>query len=204
VSGLSFCCLLVLVQTQPKPVMDDKTALKELSAQYDKLSAAFEALQKQLQQILDDEQMASRQAVADYLKISDALHTQVEKNEVELKQKQRQIQITIPEKTLFRPGQASLTPTGRTMLQQLAKVLADMPKRDVHIGAHTDPGGKKAVEKGDFRLSTDRAQAVLLLLAESGVAPGRLAATGYGSTRALAPKASVENRRVEIVLPPAE
>ena len=183
--------------------MDDKTALKELSAQYDKLSAAFETLQKQLKQILDDEEMASRQAVADCLKISDALNTQVEKGDVEVVQKQRQILITMAEKTLFRPGQAQITPSGRQMLQQLAKVLADM-KREVHIGAHTDPGSRKNVEKGDFRLSTDRALSVLVVLAESGIAPARLAATGYGSLRPLAPKASDKNRRIEINLPPSE
>lgn len=183
--------------------MDDKTALKELSAQYDKLSAAFDALQKQLQQILDDEQMATRQAVADFLKISDALREPVDKGEVELLQKQRQIQITITEKSLFRPGQAALTPGGRTLLQQLAKAIADM-KREVHIGAHTDPSSRKTVEKGDFRLSTERALAVLVALAGNGVAPERLAATGYGALRPLAPKPSDKNRRIEILLPPSE
>jgi chemotaxis protein MotB len=147
--------------------------------------------------------MATRQAVADFLKISDALHAQVEKGEVDLVQKQRQILITIPEKTLFRPGQAQITPSGRQMLQLLVKAVADM-KREVQIGAHTDPGSRKTVEKSDFRLSTDRALSVLVVFTEGGVAPARVAATGYGSLRPKEPKASDKNRRIEINLPPSE
>jgi flagellar motor protein MotB len=208
--SVAHLCWLLLLQAQPRPVMDDRTALKELSgqydklsAQYDKLTAAFEVLQKQLKQILEDEELGNRQAVADCLKISDALNAQVEKGDVEVTQKQRQIVIVISEKTLFRSGQAQVTPGGRQMLQQLAKTIADM-KREVHIGAHTDPGTRKTVEKGDFRLSTDRALSVLVVLAESGIARARLEATGYGSLRALAPKPSDKNRRVEISLSPAE
>ena len=84
--------VLMLVQApppKPPPFSSDKSAaeaLRELTAEYEKLSAAFAALQKQLSQILDDEQMANRQAVADLLRLSDALKDYVDKGELELSQ----------------------------------------------------------------------------------------------------------------------
>jgi flagellar motor protein MotB len=193
VGTLAVC--LVVAFAQPKQA-DPRAALAELSDDYDKLTSAFQALQKQLQQILDDEQMANRQAVADLLRLSDALKEQVDKGAIELNQKGHQVQIVLPEKTLFRPGQAAVTMSGRMLLLALGKLLADMPNREVRIGAHTSAKGGKTVEKGDFRLSTERALAVLVVLAAGGVAADRLSATGYGSTRHLT------DRRVEIFLIP--
>jgi len=203
--------VLVLVQAPPKPppVITDKSAaeaLRELTADYEKLSAAFAALQKQLSQLLDDEQMANRQAVADLLRLSDALKEYVDKGELELSQKKRQVLIVLPEKTLFRPGQAALTPSGRGLISALAKLVAGMPKRDVQIGAHTD-GTKTTLEKGDFKLSSERALGILVVFASGGVAANRLSATGYGSTRPLVPNSSgagrEKNRRIEIILAPS-
>src|SRR5262249_62137653 len=83
-----------------------------------------------------------------------------------------------------------------------------MPKRGVQIGAHTDgPPRKNGVEKDDFKLSTERALGILVVFASGGVAPNRLSATGYGSTRPLVPNSSgagrEKNRRIEIILAPS-
>jgi len=196
---------------KPPPFSSDKSAaeaLRELTAEYEKLSAAFAALQKQLSQILDDEQMANRQAVADLLRLSDALKDYVDKGELELSQKQHRVLIVLPEKTLFRPGQAALTPSGRALLSALAKLVAGMPKRDVQIGAHTDgPASKSGIEKNDFKLSTERALGILVVFGAGGVPANRLSATGYGSTRPLQPNSSgagrEKNRRVEIIVAPS-
>src|SRR5262249_53444158 len=97
-------------------------------------------------------------------------------------------------------------PSGRQLLQELARVLAGMPKREAQIGVHNDiaAGRGLTLEKGDFRLSTERALAILVVLAQSGVAPQRLSATGYGPTRPIAPNTSdvarAQNRRVEVLL----
>jgi len=206
---LLFVLMLVQAPPKPPPVISDKSAadaLRELTADYEKLSTAFAALQKQLSQILDDEQLANRQAVADLLHLSDALKDHVDKGELELSQKHHRVLIVMPEKALFRPGQAVLTPTGRSLVTALAKLVAGMPKRDVQISAHTD-GTKTTLEKGDFKLSTERALGILVVFAAGGVAPSRLSATGYGPLRPLVPNSSgggrEKNRRIEITLAPS-
>lgn len=105
---------------------------------------------------------------------------------------------------LFATGSAAISPDGREIIAAIAPVLADIPNTVV-IEGHTDT---QPLDRGGYtnwNLSTDRAVAVLELLGEAhGVPFTRLAATGYGEHRPVAPNDTAagmaRNRRVEVLV----
>ncbi len=102
---------------------------------------------------------------------------------------------------LFATGRSELLPGAQASVDRLARYLADNPDKTVLIEGHTDSTGSDAT---NLRLSQERADAVRMALISEGIAPGRIAATGLGSSRPVAPNSTVEgrqqNRRVEIVI----
>lgn len=106
----------------------------------------------------------------------------------------------------FDVGSASLTWAAKKSLYRIAEILKKHPEGLIRIEGHSDrrPGGDGGFS-GNWRVSTERALAVLRFLRKrGGIDPARMCAAGYGSQR---PKASNDspqhraiNRRVEVVL----
>lgn len=110
--------------------------------------------------------------------------------------------ITIPGSVSFASGKATLLPSARNRLEQVATALKqgdDSSK--IIVEGHTDATG--SAEKNQ-QLSEERAQAVRETLISDGVPPDRVQAVGYGQSRPVADNASAAgratNRRVEIVV----
>jgi OOP family OmpA-OmpF porin len=101
----------------------------------------------------------------------------------------------------FETGSATLTATSSQQLDELAAVLTAFPTAAVSIEGHTDNTGDAAANK---TLSTQRAEAVKSALVAKGIAADRVAATGFGPDKPIAPNDTEEgkakNRRVEIVV----
>ena len=113
---------------------------------------------------------------------------------------------------LFGLGSADIGPEGKAQLQDLATTLQDLAEQipdDIdwilQINGHTD---NVPIRNNDHRdnwsLSTARALAVLRFMAEQGIPPNRLAATGYGEFQPIAaddtPQSRARNRRIEFKL----
>lgn len=109
-------------------------------------------------------------------------------------------QIRITEQVQFQRGNAHLLPASEDVLLGISRVLLDRPDiTEVSVEGHTDNSegrGRRAL-----KLSKQRVETVLTWLAQHGVSPTRLRATGYGAERPLAPNLTEEgraqNRRVE-------
>lgn len=102
----------------------------------------------------------------------------------------------------FDTGKTALKPESAPTLQELAQVLKENPTLSIDVVGHTDNVGPADANQ---ILSLGRAQAVTTaLVAEHGVAAGRLFASGRGDTQPVAPNSADEgrakNRRVEIAL----
>ena len=99
----------------------------------------------------------------------------------------------------FASGSARLQPGSAPALDRAARVLLDNPSLRVEVAGHTDATGDA---QQNVRLSRLRAEAVRQYLVDRGVAPQRLVAQGYGSTRPRAQgntaAAHAQNRRVEL------
>ena len=105
---------------------------------------------------------------------------------------------------LFGSGSADFGAQGKEIIATIAPILAGFDN-DVLVEGHTDTVPLNSAGYDNWNLSADRALAVLkLLVADHGIAPQRLAASGYGEYRPKADNATDQgkaaNRRVELVI----
>lgn len=113
---------------------------------------------------------------------------------------------------LFPSGSADLSPDGRktlssfarTLLELAAKIPADVPWV-LRVDGHTDRVPiSSARYPSNWELSADRALSVVKYLIAQGIAPKRLAATGFGEFQPLddgkGAAANARNRRIEMRL----
>jgi outer membrane protein OmpA-like peptidoglycan-associated protein len=112
--------------------------------------------------------------------------------------------ITIPGSVSFASGKATLLPSARNRLEQVATALKQGDSSSkIIIEGHTDATGSP--EKNQ-QLSQQRAEAVRESLISEGVPADRVQAVGYGESRPVAdnssPAGRATNRRVEIVVQP--
>jgi len=102
---------------------------------------------------------------------------------------------------LFAVDSASLTPTSRATLDDVAAVLVEYGKTAVIVQGHTDSTG---AEEHNEALSERRARAVVGFLTGRGIDRGRMAAVGYGESQPIATNGTAIgrrlNRRVNILL----
>ncbi|HHJ37889.1 MAG: hypothetical protein AXA67_02030 [Methylothermaceae bacteria B42] len=106
---------------------------------------------------------------------------------------------------LFASGSAKLSKAADPVLSKLAEIVREMPDNPIYIEGHTDNVPIQTREfPSNWELSAARAASVVRKLVETGVAPKRLAAVGYGENHPVADNNSEEgryrNRRVVMVL----
>ena len=98
----------------------------------------------------------------------------------------------------FDSGQASITPNGLAILDEMAAAMQKLKGRKVEVIGHTDNTGLRA---SNVSLSQARADAVRSYLASKGIAPDTVLTSGQGPDRPVASNATVDgrarNRRIE-------
>ncbi len=98
----------------------------------------------------------------------------------------------------FDSGKATLTASGRGILDEMAAALRKVQGKKVEVIGHTDNVG---LRQSNLGLSQARAEAVRLYLAEKGISPDMIAVSGQGPDRPVADNASADgrarNRRIE-------
>jgi OOP family OmpA-OmpF porin len=109
--------------------------------------------------------------------------------------------IELKQKVFFATARTRILPRSYNLLNEVAKVLKDLPKLHVRVEGHTDSRGSARYNK---RLSDGRAKSVRRFLIRKGVRGDRLTAFGYGEDRPVASNRTREgramNRRVEFVI----
>jgi outer membrane protein OmpA-like peptidoglycan-associated protein len=102
---------------------------------------------------------------------------------------------------LFDVDSATIRPSGRDTLSQMAEVLGEYNKTAVIVQGHTDSTG---TETHNQDLSERRAQAARNYLVGRGVDSQRIAALGFGESQPVATNDTAtdrqRNRRVEVLL----
>lgn len=115
--------------------------------------------------------------------------------------------IHLPQDILFNSGSATLAPEGRSTIEEVGSVLADLEERRFQVEGHTDDVPISTERfPSNWELSTARALSVVRVLEEAGVAPENLSGAGYGEHQPVAdnddPEGRRRNRRIEIVMLP--
>ena len=115
---------------------------------------------------------------------------------------------------LFAPGSAELLPEGRAQIAGVVRILDQVaaqipPEIDwiIRVDGHTDntPLSGQGEFKDNWQLSQARALSVVRFMQDDlGFPPERMAATGFGEYRPVAPgnspEARAQNRRIELKL----
>jgi chemotaxis protein MotB len=133
-----------------------------------------------------------------------ALAALVAHGDVRVLQSPRGITVEINASVLFAPGQAVLREESRKLLLAVAAVLGN-GEHGLQIEGHTDDVAISNTQfPSNWELSAARAASVVRLFVESGVAPRRLAAVGYGEFRPIDSNATAagraRNRRVTLTV----
>jgi outer membrane protein OmpA-like peptidoglycan-associated protein len=108
--------------------------------------------------------------------------------------------IELNEKVNFETGKATLLPASKTLLDEVAQVLADHPEiQKIRIEGHTDNQGGAA---SNLRLSNNRAKAVREYLISKKIEGKRLESKGFGQSKPIGDNKTddgrEQNRRVEM------
>ena len=177
----------------------------DLESELDTTSAELNSAAAQLNSA-NSELSALEKAQRD---LENRLKNEINDKEVKVEMLEKGLTITFVSEVLFNSGKADLRKDSLAKINKVAKVL-NTTVRDLNVGVegHTDNVPiKKSGWKSNWELSSARALSVLDHLTKvNGVAPDRLAVTGYGEYRPVATNNTKEgrqkNRRVEIVILP--
>jgi len=112
--------------------------------------------------------------------------------------------ISLSEAGFFAPGEAVISTEAESVINTLAESLKNS-RVQIRVEGHTDSTPISNLRyPSNWELSTARAASVLIRLTESGIAPERLSAAGYGGFQPVADNATAEgraqNRRVDVVV----
>lgn len=176
--------------TRPAPVAAPATAAQVL----------------ELKQVME---MRRRQQQAEKLKMVakamlTALEPLIKSGMVSVTQSERGVAIEINASVLFASGQAVLEQGAVKTLQAVGHELAQIPNM-VQVEGFTDNTPiSTPLFPSNWELSTARASSVVRLLAESGAAPERFIAVGYGEFRPSdtnnTPEGRTRNRHVTVTI----
>lgn len=130
--------------------------------------------------------------------------------DVGVRDRQREVVLTIENSILFKPGKAELSSQAKaTLARVVATIKEQYPDHWVRVEGHTDNEAvvrSKDQWKDNWDLAGGRAQAVLHYLLERGLPAHDLGYAGYGEQRPVAGNGTeagqAKNRRVEIVVLP--
>jgi len=141
-------------------------------------------------------------------KITAAMTGLIKDDLITVRRDERWLEVEIKSSILFPSGSARLTPTALPMLKELANIVAPFPN-PIHVEGFTDNIPIHTIAfLSNWELSAARAASVVHLFMQSGVAPERMAAIGYGEFKASGDNATAEgrakNRRVVLVIMPGE
>ena len=146
-------------------------------------------------------------------RIKEEFQDHVVKSQIEIWEAKKGLVISFIDKVLFDSGKAEIKPQAYPVLEKVAQIIKDYPKRPVLIGGHTDnvPIGPrlKSRYQTNWELSTARAVAILrYLIRKRSLPPEQLAAAGYGKYHPIDSNETAEgrqkNRRVEVVIMPEQ
>jgi chemotaxis protein MotB len=154
-----------------------EAAIKALQAQVDRLRAIFTDLEQKLDSL-------------------------VKSGKLIVKMRQGLLIVQLPERILFPSGSARLKNEGKEAVVSVTEILKAMKHR-WQVAGHTDDVGSP---KLNWRLSVQRARAVLYVMLQAGMPPEQISTAGFGPYLPVAPNDTPENRamnrRTELLLVP--
>ena len=181
---------------------------KELQAAKDRINATNRVIIGTYDRYLETKEKAMTEAAL-YEKLVSNLSSEVESQQITIKQMQSGVVLHLPEAILFDSGSANVKKSGKKVLNKVARELVDVPYQTI-VGGFTDnvPISKRLAEQfpSNWDLAAARATNVVRKLEDSGVPKGRMVVVSFGENQPVASNDTAEgrskNRRIEIRLRP--
>lgn len=172
---------------------------QSLSASADEMRAALAELQKRKEQ--------AEARLAEYRDLLARFKTLIDAGKLKVKIVDGRMVVELPSDVLFDSGSASLGKDGKTAIQEVAKVLAEIPERRYQVEGHTD---NRPIHTQTFpsnwELASARALTVVRAMLDAGLPAERVSAASFGEFKPARANDTDEgraaNRRIEIVVVP--
>jgi chemotaxis protein MotB len=192
-------------------IEDRRVAEQKLEKQVAELGRTRENLEKSLKN-REVELKARSSEVKELRETYDGLVTElqseVQAGRVEVERLREGLRVNLAQEIVFPPGSAQLGAEGRKVVRGVAERLRDAPYR-VEVQGHTDDQRTRGgAFPTNWELAAARAAAVVRVLEDEGIDPGRLSVVSYGEHQPIAandsPDNRARNRRIELRLVPLE
>lgn len=142
--------------------------------------------------------------------LNEELRTEVEADNVKIRQLSDRLQVTMEDELLFPEGGWQISKEGKAALDKILPTLQSATTHRIEIEGHTDnvPIGKHLAHRfsSNWELSAGRAAEVVKYLQSKGIDPTRMTAAGHGEYQPVesnsTPQGRAENRRTDIDLVP--
>ena len=189
-------------ERQRKELNDIRNALDERQINLDELRSSLDERERRVSELEAMVQAKEAQMV----QLRDNLNNTLRgfsASDLTVTEKNGKLYISLSQNLLFKTGSDQIDFKGKNALKQVADALNRNPDIDITVEGHTDSDGTPAA---NWDLSTRRATAIVKILSEYGVNPGRMTASGRALYAPVAPNDSAVNkalnRRTEIILSP--
>ena len=133
------------------------------------------------------------------VKLRAAMSEHISDDLIRMVQTKEEFRLRLDDRVLFRPGSSTLHPAAYAMMSDIAKVLANV-ESEIRVEGHTDASGD---ERANWKLSGQRATAVVMALRAKGPIPGKnlqSIAMGHWRPASTFGEDDAWNRRVELVV----
>lgn len=116
--------------------------------------------------------------------------------------------VQMSDKILFDSGKARLKKNGKAALEEVTKILVQVPGRNYQVAGHTDNVKMRSRRfRSNWELSAARAVNVVKFMIKKGMPDKRISAAGYAETDPVGDNSTKDgrqiNRRIEITLMPS-
>jgi chemotaxis protein MotB len=143
-----------------------------------------------------------------YKQLNQNLQTEVSTDQVQIKQLQNRLQVTMVNAILFPEGGWELSQNGKQELGKIVPTLQGVTGKQIVIEGFTDNEvilePLKSRFPNNWYLSAARAISVVSYLDEQGLDPNQLSAVAFGKYHPIAsndsPQGRAQNRRINIVI----
>jgi chemotaxis protein MotB len=185
---------------------DAESELAALIKDKSQLDASIEQMQTALAE-LQRQQKQAEARVAEYRAVLARFQSLIDAGKLKAKIVEGRMILELQTDILFPSGSAKLSDVGKATIEEVAKLLADIPEREFQIEGHTDNVPIKTKQyPSNWELAADRAINVVKAMVDAGMPPARVSAAAFADTRPTAsngtPEGRAQNRRIEIVIVP--
>jgi chemotaxis protein MotB len=185
---------------------DAETELAGVLKDKSKLTASIEDMQNALAELQRQQAIADARA-AEYRAVLAKFKALIDSGKLKAKIVDGRLVLELKTDILFGSGSAKLSKDGLATIQEVAKLLAEIPDRKYQIEGHTDNVPIKTAQyPSNWELAADRALNVLKAMTDAGMPGNRVSAASFADTVPAAsnatPEGQAQNRRIEISIVP--